>query len=102
MSYEFEDSEELSLMRQTVRKFAENEIASRARELDEKEEFSLGLTQQMGELGLFGTVVPPEYGGQGMDYISYVVAVEELARVDGSQAATIAAHNSLGAAPLYY
>ena len=56
----------------------------------------------MGELGLFGTIVDPKYGGQGMDYISYVVAVEELARIDSSQAATIAAHNSLGAGPLYY
>ena len=56
----------------------------------------------MGELGLFGTVIPEDYGGMGMDYISYIVCVEELARFDGSQAATIAAHNSLGAAPLYY
>lgn len=56
----------------------------------------------MGELGLFGTVVDPKYGGQGLDYTSYIIAVEELARVDGSQASTIAAHNSLGAAPLYY
>ena len=102
MSYQFEDSEELTMMRQTVRKFAETEIAPLARDLDEREEFSDELTRRMGGLGLFGTVVPPEYGGQGMDYISYVVAVEELARVDGSQAATIAAHNSLGAAPLYY
>lgn len=102
MSYEFEDHEELSLMRQTVRKFAENEIAPRARELDEKEEFSIELTKEMGALGLLGTVIPHEYGGQGMDYLSYVIAVEELARIDGSQAATIAAHNSLGAAPLYY
>ena len=56
----------------------------------------------MGELGLFGTIVDPKYNGQGMDYVSYVVCVEELARIDGSQAATIAAHNSLGAGPLYY
>ena len=49
----------------------------------------------MGELGLFGCVVDPKYGGQGMDYLTYVIAVEELARFDGSQAATIAAHNSL-------
>lgn len=89
-------------MRQAVRKFAESEIAPRARELDEKEQFSVELTRKMGELGLFGTIVDPAYGGQGMDYISYVVAVEELARIDGSQAATIAAHNSLGAGPLYY
>lgn len=102
MSYQFEESEELAMMRASVRKFAETDIAPRAHALDEKEEFSVELTRKMGELGLFGTVVDPKYGGQGMDYLSYVVAVEELARVDGSQAATIAAHNSLGAAPLYY
>ena len=102
MAYEFQDSDDLAMMRQTVRKFATTEIAPKARQLDEDEEFSLELTRAMGQLGLFGTIVSPEYGGQGMDYLSYVVAVEELARVDGSQAATIAAHNSLGAGPLYY
>jgi alkylation response protein AidB-like acyl-CoA dehydrogenase len=102
MAYEFVDSEEQKLMRDTVRKFAATRIAPRARELDEKEEFSLELTREMGELGLMGTIVDPKYGGQGMDYISYIIAVEELARVDGSQASTIAAHNSLGAGPLYY
>lgn len=102
MAYEFEDTEELTLLRQTVRQFAEKEIAPKAHGLDEREEFSVPLTKAMGELGLFGAVVSPEYGGQGMDYLSYIVAVEELARVDGSHAATVAAHNSLGAAPLYY
>lgn len=102
MSYDYNESEELTLLRQTVRQFAEKEIASRAHDLDEKEQFSVDLTRKMGELGLFGTIVDPKYGGQGMDYISYIVAVEELARIDGSQASTIAAHNSLGAGPLYY
>ncbi len=102
MAYEFSDSEELAILRQTVRGFAEKEIAPRAHALDEKEEFSTELTKAMGDLGLFGTIVSEKYGGQGMDYLSYIVAVEELARVDGSQAATIAAHNSLGAGPLYY
>ncbi|MEY4630289.1 MAG: acyl-CoA dehydrogenase [Pseudomonadota bacterium] len=102
MTYSYEESEELTLLRQTVRKFAESEIAPVAGKLDEEETFSVPLTRKMGELGLFGTIVSPKYGGQGMDYISYIVAVEELARVDGSQAATIAAHNSLGAGPLYY
>lgn len=102
MSYSFADTEELALLRETVRSFAENEIAPLARDLDEREEFSYELTSKMGELGLFGTFVPQNYGGQGLDYLSYVVAVEELARVDGSQAATIAAHNSLGIGPLYY
>ena len=98
----FELNEEHEMLRESVRKFAESEIAPQAEHLDEKEEFSTSLTQKMGELGLFGTIVGSEYGGQGMDYLSYIIAVEELARVDSSQAATIAAHNSLGAGPLYY
>jgi alkylation response protein AidB-like acyl-CoA dehydrogenase len=102
VAYQFDESEELAMMRQTVRRFAETEIAPRAHDLDEKEAFSVELTQAMGDLGLFGTIVSPDYGGQGMDYLSYIVAVEELARIDGSQASTIAAHNSLGAGPLYY
>ena len=73
-----------------------------AQELDEKAEFSVELTRKMGELGLFGIYLPQKYGGQEMDYISYIIAVEELARIDGSQAATLAAHNSLGVGPLYY
>jgi alkylation response protein AidB-like acyl-CoA dehydrogenase len=71
-----------------------------AGELDEKEEFSVSLTQQMGDIGLFGMTVPEEYGGQGLDYISYIIAMEEIARVDGSQAATLAAGNSLGIGPI--
>jgi len=102
MGYQFEETEEQKMLRESVRSFAVKEIAPVARELDEREEFSVGLTKKMGELGLFGTVVDPKYGGQGLDYLSYIICVEELARVDGSQAATIAAHNSLGAAPLYY
>ena len=102
MSYSFEDSEELALLRDTVRSFAEKEISPVAFTLDRDETFSTDLTAKMGEIGLFGTIVDPKYGGQGMDYISYIVCVEELSRVDGSQAATIAAHNSLGAGPIYY
>jgi alkylation response protein AidB-like acyl-CoA dehydrogenase len=102
MAYDYSESEELKLLRDSVASFARAEIAPVARKLDETETFSIELTQKMGELGLFGTVVSPKYGGQGMDYLSYIAVVEELAKVDGSQAATIAAHNSLGAAPLYY
>lgn len=98
----FELSEEQELIRKTVRDFAEREIKPLAQELDEKEEFSYELTKKMGELGLFGMYLPEKYGGQGLDTLSYIIAVEELARVDGSQAATLAAHNSLGIGPLYY
>jgi len=95
-------SEEHRMIRETVRQFAEREIRPLARELDEKETFSPELTRKMGELGLFGIYLPEKFGGQGMDYLAYIIAVEEIARVDGSQAATLAAHNSLGVGPLYY
>ena len=102
MALNFDLTEEQNLLRQAVRDFAEREIAPVAEELDEKEEFSVELTQKMGELGLLGCFVPMEYGGSDVGYLSYVIAVEELARVDGSQAATIAAGNSLGIGPIYY
>jgi alkylation response protein AidB-like acyl-CoA dehydrogenase len=102
MALNFDLTEEQNLTRQAVRDFAEKEIAPLAVELDEKEEFSVELTLKMGELGLLGCFVPEEYGGSNMGYISYIIAVEELARVDGSQAATIAAGNSLGIGPIYY
>jgi len=94
-------SEEHNLIRQTVREFAEREIRPIARELDEKAEFSPELTRKMGDIGLLGINTPAEYGGQGMDTLSYIIAVEELARIDGSQASTIAAHNSLGISPIF-
>ncbi len=97
---EFDLSEEQELIRQSVREFAEKEIRPRAHDLDREAKFSAELTRQMGELGLFGMTVDPDYGGQGMDTLSYIIAVEELARVDGSQAATMCAQNSLGIAPI--
>jgi len=93
-------SEEQILLRETVRNFAESEIYPKAKELDEKEEFSYELTQGMADLGLLGALIPEEYGGAALDYVSYIIAVEEIARIDGSQGATIAAHNSLGTGPL--
>lgn len=98
----FELTEEQNMIRETVRDFAEREIKPIAKELDEKAEFSYDLTKKMGELGLFGMYLPEKYGGQDLDTLSYIISVEELARVDGSQAATLAAHNSLGIGPLYY
>jgi len=90
------------MIRKEVRKFAERAIAPIAAELDETETFSSELTKKMGEIGLFGMFVSDQYGGQELDYISYIIAVEEIARVDGSQAATVAAANSLGIGPIYY
>jgi alkylation response protein AidB-like acyl-CoA dehydrogenase len=99
---DFSLSMDQEILRETVRKFAENEIGPVAEELDEKEEFSYDTMRKMAEMGLFGIFVSEEYGGQGMDYVSYIIATEEIARVDGSHAATVAAENSLGIGPLYY
>jgi alkylation response protein AidB-like acyl-CoA dehydrogenase len=98
---DFELSDVHKMIRETVRDFAEREIRPVARDLDEKAEFSVELTNKIGQLGLFGMILPEKYGGQGLDYLAYIIAVEELARVDSSQAATLAAHNSLGLGPLF-
>jgi len=95
-------TEEHHHIRKSVRDFAEREIKPLAKELDDKQQFSVALAKKMGEMGLFGMVIPNEYGGQGLDYLSYIIAVEELARVDSSQAVTVAAGNSLGMNPIYY
>lgn len=102
MADKFNLTEEQIILRETVRKFAEEEIKLLARELDEKEEFSYELTRKMAEMGFFGCFLPEEYGGSNLDYLSYIIIVEELTRVDSSQASTVAAHNSLGIGPIYY
>jgi short/branched chain acyl-CoA dehydrogenase len=87
--------------REKIRTFSENIIKPLAILQDEKEEFPVELAKKMGEAGLFGITLPEKYGGQGLDYLSYIIAVEEIARIDSSPAATIAAHNSLGITPIY-
>ena len=99
---DFDLNTEQEMIRREVRRFAEKEIAPVAAELDKHETFSPELTRKMGEIGLFGMFVGETYDGQEMDYLSYIIAVEEVARIDGSQAATVAAGNSLGIGPIYY
>ena len=88
-------------LREEVRAFAEAEIGPLAADLDERSVFSSELTERMFDMGIMRINLPEEYGGMGKDTLSYIIAVEEIARVDGSQAATVAAHNSLGIAPIY-
>jgi short-chain 2-methylacyl-CoA dehydrogenase len=87
--------------RQEVRVFAESEIKEMAGMLDEANQFSVDLTRKMGKFGLFGITLPERYGGKNRDTLSYIIAVEELARIDSSQAATVASHNSLGIGPIF-
>jgi alkylation response protein AidB-like acyl-CoA dehydrogenase len=93
--------EEHHQVREMVRRFAEDVVAPRARELDETETFPHEAVKQMGELGLMGLPYPEKYGGAGMDTLAYAIAVEEVARVCASTAITLAAHVSLGCGPVY-
>ncbi|HEY6867278.1 MAG TPA: acyl-CoA dehydrogenase [Candidatus Eisenbacteria bacterium] len=92
--------EEHHQVRETARKFADEVVAPRARELDEREEFPADIVKQMGELGFMGLPYPEEYGGAGLDMLAYAIAVEEIARACGSTAITLAAHVSLGCGPV--
>ena len=92
---DFQLSEEQELTRQTVRQFAENEIAPVAFHLDEAQEFPRDIMKKLGRMGMLGILFPSEYGGAGLTYLDYVLIIEELARVDGSIGLSVAAHNSL-------
>ena len=98
---DFELNEEQHMIHKMVRDFAEKEIAPKATELDETEEFPWDTLRQMAQLGLLGLSIPEEYGGSGGDTLCYAIAVEEVARASGSLAITMAAQISLAAAPLY-
>ena len=78
-----------------MRAFAEGEIAPHVSEWDEKSEFPHAVVKKLGEMGLLGVIFPEELGGAGMGYVEYVLAMEELSRVDGSVGIIVAAHNSL-------
>ncbi|MGZ3442584.1 MAG: acyl-CoA dehydrogenase family protein [Polyangia bacterium] len=95
MSLDFEETESEKILRQTVRDFARKEIAPHARKWDEEESFPSALIPKLAELGLMGMKVPEELGGAGMSTQDVAIVIEELARVDGSVALTVASHNGL-------
>jgi hypothetical protein len=82
-------------LQSAVRAFAEGEIAPHVSEWDEKSEFPHEVVKKLGEMGLLGVIFPESLGGAGMGYVEYVLAIEELSRVDGSVGIIVAAHNSL-------
>src|SRR5579884_3712215 len=98
---DFQFTEEQEQLKRSVREFAESEIRPHVMEWDEKSEFPLAAIKQLGKMGLMGVVFPTEYGGSGLGYVDYVIAVEELSRVDGSVGIIVAAHNSLCSNHIY-
>jgi short/branched chain acyl-CoA dehydrogenase len=98
---DFDLSPDHELIRRTVREFAQGEVAPVAEELDRTKSFPYEIVAKLGGLGLMGIPFPEEYGGGGGDTLAYVLAVEELTRVDSSVAITLCAHTSLGTQPIY-
>src|ERR1035441_1739013 len=93
---DFKLNEEQLQLKKTVREFAAREIAPNVMKWDEASEFPLATIKELGKLGLLGVIIPPEYGGAGLGYVDYALAIEELSAVDGAMGITVAAHNSLG------
>ena len=94
--------EKYNKLRAKIKDFADNEVAPRAKELDQKGEFPWDLVKRMAELELLALYVPKEYGGAGLDTLSYAIAAEEIGRVCGSTGIFLAAHSSLGVYPIYF
>jgi butyryl-CoA dehydrogenase len=98
---QLELTEEQKMIQQMAREFAVREVEPKARELDRHERWPAELVERMGELGLMGIAIPAEYGGAGADTISYVLAMEEIARACASTAVILSVNNSLVCDPLY-
>ena len=91
----FELTEEQLMIRDAARDFARTELSPGVIDRDENSKFPTEQVKKMGELGLLGMMVDPKYGGGGMDMVSYVIAIEEIAKIDASAAVIMSANNSL-------
>ncbi len=91
----FDLTEDQRAVREMVRDFAESEIRPIAMKIDQTHDFPLETAKKMGELGLMGLFVPDAYGGAGLDYVSYAIAIEELSRVCASHGVIASAHTGV-------
>jgi alkylation response protein AidB-like acyl-CoA dehydrogenase len=98
---DFQLNDEQLQLRKSVREFAEKEVLPNVMKWDEAGTFPLDTIKELGKLGIMGIIFPQEYGGAGQGYVEYVIAVEELSRVDGSVGIIVAAHNSLCSNHIY-
>ncbi|GGM03751.1 isovaleryl-CoA dehydrogenase [Streptomyces cinereus] len=95
LGLDYQLGDDINALRETVKAFADAEIAPRAAELDRTDQFPMDLWQKMGELGLHGITVPETYGGVDMGYVAHMVAMEEISRTSGSVALSYGAHSNL-------
>ena len=98
---DFNLTEEQRLFQKTIRSFCEKELKPIASKIDQEEYFPFDLHKKMGKMGLMGMTVPQDYGGAGIDRISYMIALEEISRICGSTGIVVEAHNSLGIGHIY-
>jgi alkylation response protein AidB-like acyl-CoA dehydrogenase len=94
-SLDFQFTDEQNQLKKSIRAFAEREILPHVMKWDEECHFPADVIKDLGKMGVMGMIFPAEYGGAGLGYVEYVIAIEELSRVDGSVGITVAAHNSL-------
>jgi alkylation response protein AidB-like acyl-CoA dehydrogenase len=92
---DFQFTDEQNQLKKSIRAFAEREILPHVMKWDEECHFPADVIKDLGKMGVMGMIFPAEYGGAGLGYVEYVIAIEELSRVDGSVGITVAAHNSL-------
>jgi alkylation response protein AidB-like acyl-CoA dehydrogenase len=98
---DFQVTEEQLQLKRSLREFAEREIQPNIMKWDESGAFPLAVVKELGKMGVMGVIFPAEYGGAGLGYLEYVIAIEELSRVDGSVGIIVAAHNSLCSNHIY-
>jgi len=101
ISLDFSLTEQNKLFKKTIREFCEKEIKPLAERIDKEEYFPKDLYKKMGKMGLMGMTVPQDFGGAGIDRMSYMIALEEISRVCGSTGLTVEAHNSLGVGHIF-
>ncbi|WP_106496001.1 acyl-CoA dehydrogenase [Lentibacillus sp. Marseille-P4043] len=95
-------SEEQEMMRKMVRDFAQKEVAQEVDRMEREDRFPRELIKKMGELGLMGIPIPEEYGGSGMDFTSYIIAINELSKVSATIGVILSVHTSVGTNPIRY
>lgn len=95
-------TEEQEMMRRMVQDFAEKEVAPEVERMEREDRFPTEIIRKMGELGLMGISIPEKYGGSGMDFTSYIIAINELAKVSSTIGVILSVHSSVGTNPILY